>query len=115
MCEHEALLRMMLVDMVEELGHQIVAEAGHVADALVLAETAQFDLALLDINVGGVSVGPVALAVERRGLPIVFVSGYQTTGLSPPFHQRSVLRKPYTIEELKRGIETALVPANRNT
>jgi CheY-like chemotaxis protein len=85
LCEDQALLRMMLVDIVEELGHRIVAEASNVRDALALAEISQFDLALLDINIAGESVGPVADVVKRRGLPILFVSGYKTTGLPHRF------------------------------
>jgi hypothetical protein len=74
---------------------------------LALAETAKFVLALLDINVGGESVHPVAEAVERRR-PILFVSSYKTTGLPPRFQPGSILRKPFTVGEPRKAIETAL-------
>jgi CheY-like chemotaxis protein len=51
--EDEALTRMMVVQMIEELGHRVVVEAGSRSEALSLAETADFDLALLDINIAG--------------------------------------------------------------
>jgi CheY-like chemotaxis protein len=54
--EDEALIRMMLADMIEELGHRVVAEAGNVEDGRALAETAIFDLAILDINIAGRSI-----------------------------------------------------------
>jgi len=77
--EDEALIRMMMAEMVEELGHQIVAEAGSVREGLPLAETVEFDLALLDVNLGGESVAPIAITIERRGLPFLFVTGYAST------------------------------------
>ena len=67
--EDKALIRMMLVEMIEELGHRVVAEAGNIQDAQVLAETAIFDLAILDINIAGSSIVPVAEIIDRRGLP----------------------------------------------
>jgi CheY-like chemotaxis protein len=59
-------VRMMLADMVEELGHRVAAEAGNIQDAQVLAETAVFDLAILDINIAGSSIVPVAEIIDRR-------------------------------------------------
>jgi CheY-like chemotaxis protein len=44
--EDEALIRMMLAEMVEELGHRVVAEAGNIKDGQALAGSAVFDLAL---------------------------------------------------------------------
>jgi DNA-binding response OmpR family regulator len=58
--EDEALIRMMLVDMLEELGHAVVAEAGRIEDALRLAHDPGFDIAILDINLGGPTSTPVA-------------------------------------------------------
>ena len=105
--EDEALIRMMIIQMLEELGHRVVAEAGSLTEGLPLAETAEFDLALLDINVGGYNSESIAQIVERRGLPILFVTGYTSTGLPPPFSGRPVLQKPFRIEVLKEAIDDA--------
>ena len=51
--EDEVLIRMMIADMIEELGHVVVAEAGNIQSALDLAKTADFQLAILDVNVAG--------------------------------------------------------------
>ena len=51
--EDEALIRMMLVEMIEEAGHSVVAEAGDLNKGTALATHADFDLAILDINLGG--------------------------------------------------------------
>ena len=74
--EDEALIRMMMADMVEELGHHVVAEADNVRDASAFAMTAQYDLAILDINLMGLYVDPVADLIERRGKPFMFATGY---------------------------------------
>jgi hypothetical protein len=71
--------------MVEELGHRVVAEAGDVEIGCELAEIASFDLALLDINIDGASITPVAEAIEKRGLPFLFVSGYGSRCMSRRF------------------------------
>jgi len=102
--EDEALIRMMLADMVEELGHRVVAEAGNVETGRELAQSASFDLALLDINLDGYSVAPVAEVIEKRGLPFLFVSGYGLAGLPQAFRERPVLQKPFLISKLNDAI-----------
>jgi CheY-like chemotaxis protein len=93
--EDEALIRMMIAEMVEELGHRVVAEAGNVETGCELAQNASFDLALLDINLDGSSSAPVAEIIEKRGLPFLFVSGYGLAGLPQGFRERPVLQKPF--------------------
>jgi CheY-like chemotaxis protein len=74
--EDEVLIRMMIADMVVEFGHRVVAEAGSIHEATSLAGSAQFDLALLDVNIAGSNIAPAAEIIERRGLPLLFVTGY---------------------------------------
>jgi CheY-like chemotaxis protein len=106
--EDEALIRMMLAEMVEELGHRVVAEAGNIQDGQALAESAVFDLALLDINVAGYTSASIAEIIQGRGLPFLFVTGYNSTGLGPPFSDSAVLQKPFPTERLKGAIDLAL-------
>ncbi len=60
--EDELMIRMLLEDMLGELGYTIAAEAGRVEEALQAAKTADFDLAILDVNLNGEPIGPVAEA-----------------------------------------------------
>jgi len=115
--EDEALIRMMLAEMVEELGHRIVAEAGNVRDARALAETIFFDIAILDINIAGSSIAPVAEIIDRRGLPFLFVSGYGSGGRPEAFRSRPALRKPVLLSKLGETISAILVfcPGNSLT
>lgn len=106
--EDEALIRMMLVEMVEELGHIVVAEAGSVPHALPLAESTEYDLAMLDINLAGVLSEPVAAAVAARGKPIIFVSGYGSDGAPAAFREVPILTKPVSQLELKQTVDRVL-------
>jgi DNA-binding response OmpR family regulator len=106
--EDEALIRMMLVDMVEELGHRVIAQAGNVVEARSLAETEDYDLAILDINLEGVNVRPIAEMVAARGLPLLFLSGYGSAALPDGFQGMPVLKKPCTLDLLKSKIDAIL-------
>jgi CheY-like chemotaxis protein len=106
--EDEALIRLMPDDMIEEFGHQIVAEAGSIEAALPLAETAVFDIAILDVNIRGCKIDPVAEAIERRGLPFIFVTGYAKSALPPAFIEKPHLQKPCLPEILRREITSVL-------
>jgi CheY-like chemotaxis protein len=106
--EDEALIRMMISEMVEELGHIVVAEAGNIETARHLAETATFDLAILDLNIAGFNVQPIAEIIEKRSLPFLFVSGYGVGGLPEPFRARPILDKPCFLEQLKQEIDLLL-------
>jgi DNA-binding response OmpR family regulator len=102
--EDEVLIRMMIIEMIDALGHHVVAEAGTIVEATPLAESARFDLAILDINLKGESILPVAQIIEARRVPILFASGYRVTGLPEPFHDRPILRKPFAVERLDEVI-----------
>lgn len=102
--EDETLIRMMLVEMLEELGHRVVAEASSIEDAEASAETATFDLAILDINVRGRNIEPIAEIIERRGLPFIFMTGYATSALPSAFADKPYLQKPCSLEKLRQAI-----------
>ena len=106
--EDEALIRMMIVEMLEEFGHRVVAEAGSIQTAEPLARTSAFDLGVFDINIAGINISPIAEIVAARGLPFVFVSGYGPPGLPALFNDRPVLRKPFLISEFRTMINSAL-------
>lgn len=106
--EDEALIRMMLVQMIEELGHRVIAEAGSVDDGRSVAQIEGYDLAILDINLHGSNIRPVAELVKGRGLPFVFLSGYGSKGVPDGFEGAPVLLKPCTLDTLKHTIDAVL-------
>jgi DNA-binding NtrC family response regulator len=106
--EDETLIRMMIVDMIEELGHIVIAEAANIREATSLAQTVDFEIAILDINVGGERIDPVAEIVASRRLPFIFASGYGAAGPSEEFRHIPVLQKPFLVERLGKAIEETL-------
>jgi len=81
--EDELMIRMLLEDMLAELGCTIAAEATHIKDALEAVRNAEFDVAILDVNLGGEPISPVADALAARGTPFVFATGYGERALEP--------------------------------
>ncbi len=109
--EDETMIRMMVAEMLVDLGYRIAGEAGDVDEALRLVETVDFDIALLDVNVNGKVVTPVARAIVARKRPFIFATGYGTQGMPEEFRGRPALQKPFQMETLARMIEAALKSA----
>ncbi len=106
--EDEVMIRMMVADMLEELGYSIAAESGEIGDALKLAQSVEFDLAILDVNVNGKVISPVADLIASRNRPFMFATGYGASGLPAEYRDRPALQKPFQIETLGRAIDQAL-------
>src|SRR5215469_10755487 len=106
--EDELMIRMLLEDMLGELGYTVTAEAGRLDEALQAAKTADFDIAILDVNLDGEPVSPVADALVARGTPFVFAPGYGERGLPEPYRDRPMLKKPFQMDGLKQMLQTAL-------
>ena|ERR1700722_13902180 len=103
--EDEAMIRIMVVDMIEELGHVLAAEAGQIDQALELAQSAEFDLAILDVNVRDKLITPVAELIKAREIPIIFATGYGSGGLPEGFREFPALPKPFQLETLAAAID----------
>ena len=109
--EDEYLIRMLLEDMLAELGYEIAAAVGTLAEANDLAANGKFDLAILDVNLDGQEIYPVADVLATRGLPFVFVSGYGESSLPDPFRGRPTLQKPFQAEQLRTTLAKLLATA----
>jgi CheY-like chemotaxis protein len=106
--EDEVMIRMMVADMLEELGYSVAAEAGEIDEAMKLAQSAEFDLAILDVNVNGKVISPVADLIRARNLPFIFATGYGSAGVPEQYRDRPALQKPFQIETLAKMIDSAL-------
>jgi CheY-like chemotaxis protein len=109
--EDEAMIRMLLEGMLTDLGHTVAAEAGGIEEALTLAKQAEFDVAVLDVNLNGKSITPVVEVLVARGLPFVFASGYGQRGVPEPYRCSPTLQKPFQSDALAKAIEEATVKA----
>jgi CheY-like chemotaxis protein len=106
--EDEVMIRMMVADMLLELGYTIAAEAGEIGEAIRLAQTTYFDLAILDVNVNGKVISPVADLLKANNRPFIFATGYGSSGLPEEYRDRPSLQKPFQGETLGRMIEATL-------
>src|SRR5262249_20868950 len=104
--EDEMLVGMMMSEVLGELGFQVVGPVGHVGDALKAVETEGFRAAVLDVNLHGEMVYPVAEALTAREVPFVFVTGYAADGIDARFAHIPLLQKP--IE--RQSVERVLLP-----
>src|SRR6186997_1987810 len=86
--EDEYLIRMLLEDMLDDLGYGIAAAVGTSSEARQIAADGDFNAAILDVNLDGQEIYPVADILTKRGLP-------------EPYRGRPALQKPFQAEQLK--------------
>jgi CheY-like chemotaxis protein len=106
--EDEVMIRMMVADMLEELGYHVAAEAGEINEAIRLVQCTEFDIAILDVNVNGKVITPVAELIKARTRPFIFATGYGSSGLPEQYRDRPALQKPFQLETLARVIDSTL-------
>jgi PAS domain S-box-containing protein len=103
--EDEALVAAETAARLAAAGHAVEATAATLRDAVALAGEADVDAAVLDLNLGGTMSFPAARRLQDRGIPFVFLTGYQHEGLIPRgFEGVTVLRKPCPPEVLESAV-----------
>jgi CheY-like chemotaxis protein len=105
--EDELMIRMLLEGMLEDLGHTVAGQAGSIEEALTLAKQAEFDVALLDVNLNGKPITPVVAILAARGVPFVFASGYGQRGVPEEYRDSPALQKPFQAEALAAALQAA--------
>lgn len=105
--EDEMTVAMLLEDILTDLGCEVV-KAGRVAKAIRIVAVEEIDGAILDVNVAGEAVYPVASELCERGIPFIFSSGYGAGGLAPEYRDRPTLSKPFQQEELAPMLANAI-------
>jgi CheY-like chemotaxis protein len=109
--EDELMIRMLLEDMLGDFGCIIAGEAGTIDQAMALVRDTAFDVAVLDVNVEGVVITPVAAELAARGVPFVFATGYGARGLPDGYTDRPVVQKPFETVALEKALGVALAGA----
>jgi CheY-like chemotaxis protein len=92
--EDEALVAMMIQETMTEFGFQVIGPVSTASEALAAARNSQFEAAVLDINLGDGMVYTVAEILSKRGVPFVFVTGYDAESVDSRFTGVPVLQKP---------------------
>ena len=95
--EDETLVAMLVEDMLCDEGCSVAATATRLNEALKTAKdtSVEFDFAILDVNLAGDPIFPVAEALAARGVPFAFATGYGAGGLPQEWKGRPTLQKPF--------------------
>ncbi|HEX9462742.1 MAG TPA: response regulator [Alphaproteobacteria bacterium] len=104
LAEDEMLVSMLVEDVITGLGCELVGPAASRDKALALAAAEQLDAALLDVNLGGEPVYPVADLLKARGVPFAFITGYGNGGISPRYAAVRTLTKPFPLATVEHTI-----------
>lgn len=102
--EDEPLIALDIESMLEWLGCDMVGPVARLSDALKIVETEAFDCAILDINVRGGYITPVAEILLDRHVPVLLSTGYNEYALPSTLTSQARLAKPYTSEQLEREL-----------
>ena len=106
--EDEPLIAMMLEDFLETLGHRVHATCENVKDAIGEVEKGGFDVAILDVNLGGESAWPVARKLREKQIPFVIATGGHVDPPPAEFANVPVIEKPFTVDRVTPALDVAL-------
>ena len=112
--EDEAMIAMLVEEMVLDFGSEVVGPAAKMEEALRLASDASLDAAILDVNVGGAVVYPVADLLRARGVPIIFATGYGAGELPSRFRKDARSRSRLAMKSLP-GLFARFLPTSPAT
>lgn len=105
--EDEGGIALLLEDMLEDLGCEVVASAASLSRAREALRTVEVDFAVLDVNVAGELSFDFGRVLAQRGISFIFSSGYGSGGLPDDLQDRLVITKPFTLADLGRAIAAA--------
>jgi CheY-like chemotaxis protein len=106
--EDEYLVALLVEDMLQTLGFQVVEIAPNIGAATTAAEAGDFDVAILDVNLNGAMSNPVAEILTRRKIPFIFATGYGKSGPHEHYVDAPSLQKPFEEADLGRALSAAL-------
>lgn len=111
--EDEAMVGMLIEDMLIDLGYHVIATAARLDEAIELARASDIDFAVLDVNLGGHSSQAVADILKGRRIPFFFASGYGAQIHMDGHNETPVVQKPFQMQEFAEAIDRALSGASR--
>ena len=107
--EDELLVAMEIEGALHGLGYEVVGPVATVAEVEQLVDSAEFDGAVLDVNLRGLRIFTALPRLLERGLPVLLSSGYQETAAFPQeFRHLPALIKPYQPGQLEAAVEALL-------
>jgi DNA-binding response OmpR family regulator len=107
--EDEALVAMMIHDVISDAGADVVGPAANIRTAMSALGAESIDGAILDVNLGGERIDPVADELRARKIPFLFVTGYGRSGIVERFPATTVVTKPFDDSHLLETIARVIV------
>ncbi len=107
--EDEFLIAEEIVEILSGAGAKVIGPFSNLKKALEMANGEQIDVALLDVNLAGEPIYPAALALERRKIPFVFMTGYNRDALPIEHKASPLIRKPFHAAELLKILASLVV------
>ena len=107
--EDEAIVAMMVEDILAGLGCAVVGPVAKLAKALEVVGTEPLDGAVVDVNLGGEPAYPLADALAAAGVPFLFLTGYGRSGIDGRYAAVPVLQKPFEPGALERAVVARLL------
>jgi DNA-binding response OmpR family regulator len=104
--EDEMIIALEIESMLRALGCEVVGPVGTLKSALRLAHTEALDAAVLDVNLHGEKVFPVADELQARGIPFLFATGYGAWTMPEEWRAPCRLAKPFRCEELEKQMRS---------
>ncbi len=101
-------MAMLEEDMLLDLGAARVTLAARLNEGQEIAQEAQIDFAVLDVNLGGERSYPIAEILKERGIPCLFATGYGISGHDEGWQGSPTLQKPFGINDLAKAIQQAV-------
>jgi CheY-like chemotaxis protein len=109
--EDEAIISFLIEDMLLELGCGSVTNVASIPEALSAIDEGCPDVAVLDVNLDGQEVYPIAEGLKACGVPFVFTTGYGSDGLKPEWAHVPVVQKPFRADMLAKALLAVLASA----
>jgi DNA-binding response OmpR family regulator len=108
--EDEYLVATLIEEILKSAGCIVMGPIPRVPEALDALDDDDVDAAVLDVNLAGERINPVADALSERDVPFMFVSGYGANALPSEYAERPLICKPFRIAELLRALSSILRP-----
>jgi CheY-like chemotaxis protein len=106
--EDEGGVALLIEDMLDDLGCEVVASAARLSRAYEALKSQQPEFVVLDVNVAGETSFDFARMLVRSGIPFVFSTGYGVGGLPVDLQNQPVLAKPFKLSDLHHVIAARL-------
>lgn len=110
--DDEALIAMMLGDLLAEYGHEIVGPAHSETQALDLVSSSSIDAAILDVTLGDHDCFGVARVLADRGIPFAFATGHGSHAVPDDFRDHVTVSKPFEFDTVRRTVADLVAQRN---